>query len=381
MVSVHSVQGAILNFSTMRIVSSPRLESQTPAALTAFKVRVGFWLLLVGAGAYIIPWFIGVTVGEINTLDRFALPALSIGCLGSALWLRRAPAAVLGLQTFVLMMQSSYGLGDFVQLALPTIGRSGAGSPGLPWLTVVLTLFFLNSSERTAFRLGLGYVGLHLLASLIYFRSGVTWEQFNVLLSLFLGNSLVLGILWVISQFRNSYQTMYQIAHTDALTGIMNRRCMQDQLEQQLLNGRGFGVLLIDIDHFKRINDSHGHAIGDQVLRELALLLEGQTRSQEIVSRWGGEEFLVLSSALNAEVAEQVAQRLLEVVRGTRLAGLTVTISIGVAWREDSETLESVVARADTALYAAKANGRNRFEFATSKLVFRTQELPAVLLD
>jgi diguanylate cyclase len=362
-------------------VLNSRLESQIPATLTAFKVRVGFWLLLVGAGAYIIPWFIGVTVGEINTLDRFALPALSIGCLGSALWLRRAPAAVLGLQTFVLMMQSSYGLGDFVQLALPTIGRSGAGSPGLPWLTVVLTLFFLNSSERTAFRLGLGYVGLHLLASLIYFRSGVTWEQFNVLLSLFLGNSLVLGILWVISQFRNSYQTMYQIAHTDALTGIMNRRCMQDQLEQQLLNGRGFGVLLIDIDHFKRINDSHGHAIGDQVLRELALLLEGQTRSQEIVSRWGGEEFLVLSSALNAEVAEQVAQRLLEVVRGTRLAGLTVTISIGVAWREDSETLESVVARADTALYAAKANGRNRFEFATSKLVFRTQELPAVLLD
>ena len=98
-------------------MSSSRLESQIPATLTAFKVRVGFWLLLVGAGAYIIPWFIGVTVGEINTLDRFALPALSISCLVCALWLRRAPAVVLGLQTFVLMIQASYGLGDFVQLA------------------------------------------------------------------------------------------------------------------------------------------------------------------------------------------------------------------------------------------------------------------------
>jgi diguanylate cyclase len=363
----------------MQTVLNPRLESQTPATLTAFKVRVGFWLLLVGAVAYIIPWFIGVTVGEINTLDRFALPALSISCLVCALWLRRIPAAVLGLQTFVLMMQASYGLGDFVQLALPTIQRSGTGSPGLPWLTVVLTLFFFNSSERTALKLGFGYVGLHLLASLIYFRSGVTWEQFSVLLSLFLGNSVVLGMLWVISQFRNSYQTMYQIAHTDALTGIMNRRCMQDQLEQQLLNERGFGVLLIDIDHFKRINDTHGHAIGDQVLRELALLLEGQTRAQEIVSRWGGEEFLVLSSGLNFDVGEQVAQRLLEAIRASRLAGLIVTISIGVAWRENSETLESVVARADAALYVAKANGRDRVEVADMKPSgVVTQELPAL---
>ena len=90
---------------------------------------------------------------------------------------------------------------------------------------------------------------------------------------------------------------------------------------------------------------------------------------------------MVLSSGQNRDGCEQIAYRLLEAVRATRLAGLQVTISIGVAWCEDSETLESVMARADTALYAAKANGRNRFELAAFNSVFRTQELPAVLVD
>ena len=82
----------------------------------------------------------------------------------------------------------------------------------------------------------------------------------------------------------------------------------------------------------------------------------------------------MLSNGLNPEVAEQVVFRLLEAIRGSRLAGLNVTISIGVAWREDAERLESIVARADTALYAAKANGRNRVEVAASKSELLMQE-------
>jgi diguanylate cyclase len=372
--------GEILNFCTIQIVFDALKETRIPATLTAFRVQVGFWLLLIGAVACILPWCVGIAAGELAASDRYGLPILTVGFLGAAVWLRWRPASILLVQAFVLILLTTYGLIDFVLLSLPTISQPGAGGPGLPWLSVVLTLFFFAYSERIAIRLGLGYMALYVLATLVFFRSGITYLQFNVMLQFFLANGVILGLLWLMSQFRNSYQTMYEIAHTDALTGIMNRRSMQDQLEQQFSQPRGFGILLIDIDHFKRINDSHGHAIGDQVLRELALLLEGQTRSQEIVSRWGGEEFLVLSSALNAEVAEQVAQRLLESIRASRLAGLIVTISIGVAWREDSETLESVVARADTALYAAKANGRDRFELA-SKSVFRTQELPAVLLD
>jgi diguanylate cyclase (GGDEF)-like protein len=91
----------------------------------------------------------------------------------------------------------------------------------------------------------------------------------------------------------------------------------------------------------------------------------------------GGEEFMVLSSGQSREGCKQIAYRLLEAVRATRLAGLRITISIGAAWCEESETLESVVARADSALYAAKDNGRNRVEFDAIKASrASTQELP-----
>ena len=351
----------------MKIVFNAPKEIRIPATLTAFRARVGFWLLLIGALACFIPWCIGFSAGELEPSDLYGLPILTLGFLGAAVCLRLRPTSTPPVQAFVLILLTTYSLSDFVIVSLPTISRPGVGSAGLPWLSVVLTLFFFGYAERSALRLGLGYLLVHLLATVIFFRSGVTYQQFNLMLQIFLANSVLLGMLWLISQFRYSYQAMYEIAHTDALTGIMNRRSMQDQLEQQASQQRGFGILLIDIDHFKRINDTHGHGIGDQVLRELALLLEGQTRTQEVVSRWGGEEFLVLSNGLNPAVAEQVAQRLLEAIRGSRLGGLNVTISIGLAWREDSETLESVIARADTALYAAKANGRDRFELASAR--------------
>ena len=360
-----------------------RLTQPKPAAaLEAFRVRVVLWLLLIGSVACTVPWAIGVRAGDMDAIDLYGLPVLTFGFLGSALWLLGHPKSVRAVQTFVLLLLATYSMSEFVLLSLPTIQQTNAGGAGLPWFTVVITLFFFNHSERTAIRLGLGYMGLHLLASTVFFWTTLTYLQFNVLLQFFLANSISLGMLWLMSQFRHSYQALYKIAHTDALTGIMNRRSMQTQLELQYSHERSFGVLMIDIDHFKRINDTHGHAIGDQVLRELALLLEGQTRTQEIVSRWGGEEFMVLSSGQSRDGCEQIAHRLLEAVRATRLVGLRVTISIGVAWCEESETLESVVARADSALYAAKDNGRNRVEFDAVKASRTpTQELPELSHD
>jgi diguanylate cyclase (GGDEF)-like protein len=352
-------------------------QPKTAAALEAFRVRVILWLLLVGAVACMVPWGIGVRAGDIDPIDLYGLPVLVTGFLGGAVWLRLRPKQFKAVQSFVLILLASYSFSEFNLLSLPTIAQTNAGGAGLPWFSVVLTLFFFNHSERTALKLGLGYSVLHLVATLVFFRAGMTYLQFNVILQFFLANAITLGMLRLMSQFRHSYQALYQLAHTDSLTGIMNRRSMQTQLEQQVVHQRSFGVLLIDIDHFKRINDTHGHGIGDQVLRELALVLEGQTRTQEIVSRWGGEEFMVLSSGPNRAACEQIAYRLLEAVRATRLAGLRITISIGVAWCEQGESLESVVARADSALYAAKDNGRNRVEFEALKARRTpTQELP-----
>ena len=136
------------------------------------------------------------------------------------------------------------------------------------------------------------------------------------MLQFYLANTSILGMLWILGRFRQSYSRMHQIAHTDSLTGIVNRRSMQIQLERALSSGMSFGVLLADVDHFKRINDQYGHAMGDQVLRELAFVLENYTRQSDIVSRWGGEEFLILAPVVDLER--------IVVIQGERIAILLI---------------------------------------------------------
>jgi diguanylate cyclase (GGDEF)-like protein len=121
--------------------------------------------------------------------------------------------------------------------------------------------------------------------------------------------------------------------------------------------------LLADLDHFTEVNDRHGHAIGDQVLREVALRLDHSLRQADTVARWGGEEFLILAPTTDLAQAEQLAARLVEVVRSEPVVGrIPVTISIGVSCYRAGDSLESLLQRADQALYRAKTLGRNRLE-------------------
>jgi two-component system cell cycle response regulator len=128
-------------------------------------------------------------------------------------------------------------------------------------------------------------------------------------------------------------------------------------------------VLLIDVDHFKRINDTHGHAVGDRVLVHVASVIEGQARQADSVGRYGGEEFLIIAPQSDLEGALQAAERLRLAMQNepihARASDLRVTVSVGVAAREAADPhVEAVVGRADRALYRAKAAGRNRVESA-----------------
>lgn len=119
-------------------------------------------------------------------------------------------------------------------------------------------------------------------------------------------------------------------------------------------------VLLIDVDHFKQINDAGGHALGDQVLIGLAERLQAQLRLSDRLGRWGGEEFLIMAAATSLAAASDLAERIRRAASATPCAGRDVTLSLGVAQCRPDDTIDSVVQRADRALYAAKANGRNR---------------------
>ena len=164
-----------------------------------------------------------------------------------------------------------------------------------------------------------------------------------------------------------------QLARTDALTGIDNRRYLLEVGARELSRARRFGhplsVLMLDIDHFKSVNDIYGHAAGDQILKIVARALVTLVRDIDIVARYGGEEFVILlleTDLAGAYIsAERLRQGVGQTVAITDQGPLQVTLSIGIACtRAESEELTSLLVRADSALYAAKQAGRNRVETA-----------------
>jgi diguanylate cyclase (GGDEF)-like protein len=152
----------------------------------------------------------------------------------------------------------------------------------------------------------------------------------------------------------------------DPLTGLLNRRGLDSAASELFVPGRSVGVAVLDLDHFKSINDRFGHAVGDAVLVRATALLAGTTRDGDILARTGGEEFCVLLQNVTPVQATQASERLLARLRNANwddvVPGLRVTASIGLALREGSETLESVTRRADAVLYQAKAEGRDRVQ-------------------
>ena len=154
---------------------------------------------------------------------------------------------------------------------------------------------------------------------------------------------------------------------TDKLTGLYNRRKLDEVLEEELARSRryavGFAVVLLDVDHFKRINDTCGHLAGDSVLVAIAQLLREGTREADAVGRYGGEEFLLVCRHATRGAGSVIAEKIRAGVEALEFEDSgPVTVSAGVAAYRDGDTLASLVGRADAALYRAKSAGRNRVE-------------------
>lgn len=170
---------------------------------------------------------------------------------------------------------------------------------------------------------------------------------------------------------------------TDVLTGWYNRRYLQVRLQEELARARRHGTpltcLMLDIDHFKRVNDEYGHAAGDEVLRELARQIDGLIRATDVAARYGGEEFVILLPDTDAASGQMLAERIRlaiadEPFRVADRVSLPVSVSIGVAStrprRQDDDFKtagEALIARADVALYRAKSGGRNRVVISTDE--------------
>lgn len=167
-------------------------------------------------------------------------------------------------------------------------------------------------------------------------------------------------------------EELQQLYRTDQLTGVANRYRLQEDIHHEIERanryGQTFSLIMLDIDHFKEINDSEGHAAGDAILQALSTQLANQTRASDTVGRWGGEEFLIICPAGTLEGARQLAESLRLHVAATLKSGAgPVTASFGVAQYQPGESAQAIVQRADQAMYTAKKGGRNRVVAASEE--------------
>lgn len=177
---------------------------------------------------------------------------------------------------------------------------------------------------------------------------------------------LLLAILWN-RKLRALNRELERLAVTDRLTGLFNRVKLDEAFEANIQRSKRFkqpfSVILLDIDHFKEINDRHGHQAGDQVLVEVARLLQDTVRETDTVGRWGGEEFLVICEQTDAAGVLKAAENLRLKFQEHRFPVVPhKTVSLGVTTYRDGDSVNDLVARADDALYLAKEKGRNRVE-------------------
>lgn len=173
-----------------------------------------------------------------------------------------------------------------------------------------------------------------------------------------------LGIVRDISERKKYEELLYRQSITDPLTTIYNRRFFMQMLEQEMERtrryGKSFSVIMLDLDHFKKINDRFGHAAGDKVLKSVADMIQGRIRKTDCLARWGGEEFIILLPETSVEDAASLAEELREQLSSMTIPEVgRVTASFGVAGYRSSDTIDTILMRADSMLYEAKDAGRN----------------------
>jgi diguanylate cyclase len=334
----------------------------TPPPRIAAVIRNVAWVG-IAAHAGFIPMF--------AALGYPRLAAFNV--LSVAIWIAAALANGRGRVTLAMALLSTEVVAHAV-LAVLTLGWSS----GFQYYLIPLIPFVMFNDRLQSRTVAL--ISVAVFATLIALRvlapvvGAAGAAAGGVALVLRYGNLAIplLALALVSFYFRSASTSaerrMESMALTDPLTGLLNRRSMEQRLREAAhafqRSGRVFSVVMADVDHFKRINDEHGHAAGDRVLRAVAGLLAEQLRAHDAVARWGGEEFLLILPETEGPMAGEVAERL-RAIAEARLAeraaiGQAVTLTFGVAVFDGAIRVAECLKKADDALYAGKEAGRNR---------------------
>lgn len=246
------------------------------------------------------------------------------------------------------------------------VGHSITTGNATFWTPLVFAFIFVTLKGRSSVIYSFTLWCLTIAIALFYWDE-IPYYASESLVHYFLSNFVYFIFLFfsrhIISAYTKS-EMLEKIAYEDSLTSIANRRMVYLWLEKALKKEQQFSVIFFDLDHFKKINDEHGHIIGDKALVEVALLVKSMLKESDYFGRWGGEEFIILSFNRDKQEMIEFAELLRKTIEAYDFPEVDrVTSSFGVAVVQSNDTAETIVNRADDALYIAKNNGRNQVHY------------------
>lgn len=307
-------------------------------------------------------------------LDGIALPAIGVFCLASLIFFRKYHQRYLPIFEIVIFIGVCLYFSAHIGY---TLWRSVPGQEILfrkffLWMNLPYVMAFLFFSPGRGVRLSLLYFAYILLAGMSYMllpaiRSSPGYlDNLLVLVEMSASGLVYIALLYIIVALKEGYvratlhsDRMVNLASTDALTGAYNRlksnELIRSLVESSRASRQPFAVILLDVDNFKSINDIHGHAAGDDVLRWVVDVLDRNVRDRDIVGRWGGDEFIVLCPGLEEQQIHPLIARLEGSMRTTKpTPSISASASFGFAEFHEHDTAESLFDRADKAMYESK---------------------------
>ncbi|WP_425148689.1 GGDEF domain-containing protein [Deinococcus sp.] len=323
---------------------------------------------------------------SLDSLDAWALPSICavLLLLSLLLALRRLGVAAATVSAFCVcacyfLLSLDHQFAWFV----PTFQTL---SESTYWYSVVYATAFIILPRRQALWVCLLIFGLSGAICAVHLahlsREGTLNLRMVASVLQFLIASGVLALAQLaVGRLRQQLDQVRLAAYRDVLTGLPNRRHAQQLLDRLMSDARPFCIVMLDLDHFKRVNDTFGHQAGDLVLRETARAVRRHLSGTQLMARWGGEEFVLILPEQSKRAAKLIADRARSEVGAQRLGALErVTASFGLAERIKGDTLETLLARADSALYAAKRQGRDGVRVAMDDGRLTCMELTAPTL-
>jgi diguanylate cyclase (GGDEF)-like protein len=361
--------------------ASPSTGPTKITTLFPLRLRLLKLLLAFGTLAIVITWCFEIWSERISPIDRIAYPTMVTLFVAYFITIKLRSrilkiVELLSFATFaayvIVNLQFIIYRGDSLDIyTLATFAQ---------WFPLVYTSAFIFLETRQATIISICIYLSLLLPSVLHIVTNNThfWAEdtYAVLLNMNLSHPVYIVVLSGIAQLKEHFvrvkahaDVMSIAASIDHLTGTANRRAiaqtLQYALDQIQITGLELAVILLDIDNFKRINDTYGHDVGDQVLIDIAGVLRQQLRAADTLGRWGGEEFMVVVTEANLASTVHLAERLRMLIADHPQPPVgQITVSFGVAMAITGDTPHALVKRADEALYRAKQHGRNRVEVA-----------------